>query len=302
MSYKEINNKLTSADLLKNVKRIEIKTKKVVNDYLAGEYHSIFKGRGIEFDEVREYAIGDDVRQMDWKVSARYGKPFVKHFKEERELTVTILADFSASTHFGSIKEKRHLIAEIAALLSFSAIKNNDKVSLIIFTDIVEKFIPARKGRNHTLKIIRELIDYSPKNKNTNIEHTLEYFNKIAKRKNVVFLITDICSDISKSQNKEFIITNKKHDFIVVLTEDNFEYNLKKESASVFFEDTETDDSSLVDLSKNSTLKSFLNEQRKLKEKNIDTLKKNFIDYIVLNTNEDYVAEIVKFFKTRNKR
>ena len=185
------NNNITSQELLKSVRQIEIKTSKIVNSYFAGQYHSAFRGHGIEFDEVRKYIVGDDVRAMDWKVSARYNEPFIKRFKEERELSVIIMADFSASTDFGFTKTKHNLIVELSALLSFSALKNNDKVGLLIFTDTVEKFIPLKKGRNHVLRIIRELIEFEPKSIENNVANALEYFNRIKKRDSINFLIKD---------------------------------------------------------------------------------------------------------------
>ena len=179
------NKNITTKELLKSVRQIEIKTSRIVNSYFSGQYHSAFKGHGIEFDEVRKYSIGDDVRAMDWKVSARYNEPFIKRFREERELNVIILADFSASTNFGFTKTKHNLIVEVSALLTFSALKNNDKVGLLIFTDTVEKFIPLGKGRNHVLRIIRELIEFEPKNIKTNIKEILK---SLSKAKNITII------------------------------------------------------------------------------------------------------------------
>lgn len=292
------SNLLTSGDMLKAVRRIEIKTSHIVNDYFAGAYQSIFKGRGIEFDEVRRYVIGDDVRTMDWKVSARYNEPFIKRFREERELSVMILADFSASTNFGFTKTKRNLIAELSALFAFSAIKNNDKVGLMIFTDKVEKFLPLRKGRNHILRIIRELIEYTPKSLKTDISKTLEYFNKIQKRKSVVFLLTDFCNIM---QAKELDITRKRHDLIVGLVNDNLEYELPNTKGTIVLSDSENEELLYLDLSNKNIRESYNKEQKKINKERISFLKKHSIDNMIFDTSKDYLPEIVKFFKSRKR-
>ena len=181
------------AYIIKKVRHLEITTKHLVDDLFGGEYHSAFKGRGMEFAEVREYQFGDDVRNIDWNVTARTGKPFIKKFDEERELTVFLLVDASASGNFATRGQAKHeRIAEIGALLSFTAIKNNDKIGLLIFTDQVEKFIPQRKGKTHVLRLIRELLYFQPEHRKTNIQNALDYFHRIAKRKTVAFLISDL--------------------------------------------------------------------------------------------------------------
>ena len=260
------NKNITTKELLKSVRQIEIKTSRIVNSYFSGQYHSAFKGHGIEFDEVRKYSIGDDVRAMDWKVSARYSEPFIKRFREERELNVIILADFSASTNFGFTKTKHNLIVEVSALLTFSALKNNDKVGLLIFTDTVEKFIPLGKGRNHVLRIIRELIEFEPKNIKTNIANTLEYFNRIQLRESITFLITDICSELP---------------------------NL---GGTLVMSDSENGDYVYFDMSNKSIRNKYLSEQNKIMEDKLNFLKKNSIEKILLDTSSDYVNEIMKFF------
>lgn len=292
------NKNITTKELLKSVRQIEIKTSRIVNSYFSGQYHSAFKGHGIEFDEVRKYSIGDDVRAMDWKVSARYNEPFIKRFREERELNVIILADFSASTNFGFTKTKHNLIVEVSALLTFSALKNNDKVGLLIFTDTVEKFIPLGKGRNHVLRIIRELIEFEPKNIKTNIANTLEYFNRIQLRESITFLITDICSELPK---KEIEITKKRHDFIVCLVNDMLEYELPNLSGTLVMSDSENGDFVYFDMSNKSIRNKYLSEQNKIMEDKLNFLKKNSIEKILLDTSSDYVNEIMKFFIKRRR-
>lgn len=292
------DNSISSQELLKSVRQIEIKTSKIVNSYFAGQYHSAFRGHGIEFDEVRKYIVGDDVRAMDWKVSARYNEPFIKRFREERELSVIILADFSASTDFGFTKTKHNLIVELSALLSFSALKNNDKVGLLIFTDTVEKFIPLKKGRNHVLRIIRELIEFEPKSIETNVANALEYFNRIQKRDSITFLITDSCSDLPK---KEIDITRKRHDLIVCLVNDNLEYNLPNLGGTLVLSDLEKEDYVYFDMSNKSVRDQYFNEQNKLMEDKLDFLKRNSIDKIILDTSSDYVTDVMKFFVKRRR-
>ncbi|MEI0602713.1 DUF58 domain-containing protein [Brachyspira alvinipulli] len=292
------DNSISSQELLKSVRQIEIKTSKIVNSYFAGQYHSAFRGHGIEFDEVRKYIVGDDVRAMDWKVSARYNEPFIKRFREERELSVIILADFSASTDFGFTKTKHNLIVELSALLSFSALKNNDKVGLLIFTDTVEKFIPLKKGRNHVLRIIRELIEFEPKSIETNVANALEYFNRIQKRDSITFLITDSCSDLPK---KEIDITRKRHDLIVCLVNDNLEYNLPNLGGTLVLSDLEKEDYVYFDMSNKSVREQYFNEQNKLMEDKLDFLKRNSIDKIILDTSSDYVTDVMKFFVKRRR-
>ncbi|MEI0491444.1 DUF58 domain-containing protein [Brachyspira intermedia] len=292
------DSSITTQDLLRSVRQIEIKTSKIVNSYFAGQYHSAFKGQGIEFDEVRKYTIGDDVRAMDWKVSARYNEPFIKRFREERELSVVILADFSASTDFGFTKTKHNLIVELSALLSFSALKNNDKVGLLIFTDTVEKFIPLNKGKNHVLRIIRELIEFNPKSTQTNVASALEYFNRIQKRDSITFLITDSCSELPK---KEIDITRKRHDFIVCLVNDSLEYHLPSLGGTLVLSDLENDDYVYFDMSNKKIREEYFNEQNRIMEERLNFLKRNSIERIVLDTSSDYVNDVMKFFVKRRR-
>lgn len=294
--FKDSN--ITTQDLLRSVRQIEIKTSRIVNSYFAGQYHSAFKGQGIEFDEVRKYTVGDDVRAMDWKVSARYNEPFIKRFREERELSVVILADFSASTDFGFTKTKHNLIVELSALLSFSALKNNDKVGLLIFTDTVEKFIPLNKGKNHVLRIIRELIEFDPKSTQTNVANALEYFNRIQKRDSITFLITDACSELPK---KEIDITRKRHDFIVCLVNDKLEYYLPSLGGTLVLSDLENNDYVYFDMSNKKIREEYFNEQNRIMEERLDFLKRNSIERIILDTSSDYVNDVMKFFVKRRR-
>ncbi len=288
----------SSRELLKKVREIEIRTSRLVNSYLTGGYHSSFKGHGIEFDEVRKYTIGDDVRTMDWKVSARYNEPFIKRFREERELNVIILADFSASTMFGFERTKHNLIIEISALLAFSAFKNSDKVGLLIFTDEVEKFIPLGKGKNHILEIIRELIEFSPKSVETNIENVLKHFNTIQKKDSIVFLITDTCSHLPQ---REINIVRKKHDFVVCLINDVLEYELPNFSGTLVLSDSESGENIYFDMSNKKLRDRYSKEQKNILEEKINFLKKNSIDNIVLDTSDDYINEFIKFFHRRRR-
>ena len=288
---------LTHSELIKYIRKIEIKTSQIVNNYFSGNYHSAFKGRGVEFDEVKAYVAGDDTRSMDWKVTARYRSPFIKKFKEERELNVILILDFSASNNFGSSKIKKNLIIELAAVFAFSAIKNNDKVGMIIFTDKPEVFIAPKKGRNHILKIIHEIIKYKPKNKGTNIKSALEYLNKLIKRRSIVFLITDFCSDIPV---KEINISRKRHDLITCFVHDKLEYNLPDINATIVLKDLENDETTFINTNDKSILQAFSNEQEKYKNDKLKLIKKHSIKHMVFDTDKDYIPNIIKFFKSRN--
>ena len=217
---------MLTKELLKQVRQIEIKTRGVVNEVFSGEYHSVFKGRGMEFSEVREYQIGDDIRTIDWNVSARFGHPYVKIFEEERELTLMLLVDLSGSLVFGSVeKTKQQIAAELTAILAFSAMKNNDKVGLILFTDQIEKFVPPRKGKSHVLRIIREVLSFEPRGNKTSIKAALEYFNHSVKKKSIAFLISDFIDD---GYDRILRIVGKKHDLVNILLEDPRETEIPK--------------------------------------------------------------------------
>jgi len=285
--------------ILQKVKRIEIKTRGLVNDLFGGEYHSIFKGRGMTFSEVREYNPGDDIRLIDWNVTARTGSPFVKVFEEERELTVFLLVDISASGEFGSGSQlKRDYGVEVASVLGFSAIKNNDKVGLILFTDRVEKYIIPKKGKTHVLRVIRELLYTKPEGSKTSIREALDYLLKVAKRKCVVFLISDFLDDNYLTSLK---VVNKKHDLIAIQLLDPAELELPN-MGLIKVEDPETGEMFWVDTSSQKAMTQLKNEIS-TKQSNFRKETKKFgIDLISISTNEDFVDPLMSFFKSREKR
>ena len=285
--------------ILQKVRRIEIKTRGLVNDLFGGEYHSIFKGRGMTFSEVREYNPGDDIRLIDWNVTARTGSPFVKVFEEERELTVFLVVDISASGEFGSGSQlKRDYGAEVASVLGFSAIKNNDKVGLILFSDKVEKYILPKKGKSHVLRVIRELLYTIPKGSKTSIKVALDYLLKVAKRKCVVFLISDFLDD---SYLRSLKITNKKHDLITIQLLDPVELELP-DMGLLKVEDPETGETFWIDTSSQKSMKQ-LRKEIAIKQSNFKKeIKKSGIDLISISTDEDFVDPLMSFFKSRENR
>ena len=285
--------------ILQKVRRIEIKTRGLVNDLFGGEYHSIFKGRGMTFSEVREYNPGDDIRLIDWNVTARTGSPFVKVFEEERELTVFLVVDISASGEFGSGSQlKRDYGAEVASVLGFSAIKNNDKVGLILFSDRVEKYIIPKKGKSHVLRVIRELLYTVPKGSKTSIKVALDYLLKVAKRKCVVFLISDFLDD---SYLRSLKIANKKHDLITIQLLDPAELELP-DMGLLKVEDPETGETFWIDTSSQKSMKQLRKgigiEQSNFRKE----IKKSGIDLISISTDEDFVDPLMSFFKSRENR
>lgn len=290
---------METKELLKQVKQIEIKTRGVVNEVFSGEYHSVFKGRGMEFSEVREYQVGDDIRTIDWNVSARFGHPFIKIFEEERELTVMLLVDLSGSLVFGSVdKTKQQIAAELTAILAFSAMKNNDKVGLILFTDQIEKFVPPRKGKSHVLRIIREIISFEPQGNKTDIKGALEYFNLSVKKKSIAFLLSDFIDD---GYEKILKVVSKKHDLVNIHLEDPREKELLK-GGLIKFRDAETQEIRYLDTNNKNVQNHF---QSKLRERELlqDKLfKKSRVDIIKINTSQSYVRPLIDFFKLREKR
>jgi len=286
-------------EILKKVRQIEIRTGRLVNDVFAGKYESVFKGRGMEFHEVREYVPGDDIRSIDWNVTARTGHPHVKKFVEERELAILLMADMSGSGYFGSAeKMKRDVMAEIGALLAFSAIKNNDKVGLLLFTDKVEKFIAPKKGRPHVLRVIRELLYYKAKGKKTSINTALEYLGKVLKKKTVVFLISDF---IDSGYEKLLRILNKRHDIIGISISDPRETHLPS-IGLLEFEDAETGERLYLDSSDD-----FLrNELKKRRDSFVESRNKAFksmsMDSVDISTDRSYIKPLILFFRTRAKR
>ena len=287
------------AEILKKVRLIEIKTRHIVNNIFGGEYHSAFKGMGMEFAEVREYYPGDDIRAIDWNVTARTGKPFIKKYDEERELTVMLIVDVSASGFFGTGDSlKSDIMIELASILSFSAIKNNDKVGLLLFSDKIEEFIPPKKGKSHVLRVIREMIYHKAKDRKTDISIALEHIQKVLKRKSIIFLLSDFWDD---SYQQPMKLINKKHDLINIQILDKAEIAIPK-LGMVKFHDAETQKSAWIDTNnkqvQNISTKYIQNKNKVIKE----FCKKNNIDFISIDTAEGYLNPLEQFFSTRMHR
>ncbi len=295
---------MKSTELLKKVRQLEIATRGLVNQIFSGEYHSVFKGRGMEFSEVREYQFGDDIRNIDWNVTARLGHPFIKVFEEERELTVILLVDMSGSQEFGTrAKSKMEIAAELSAILAFSALKNNDKVGCILFTDKIEKFIPPRKKKTHVLRIIREILDFTPENKKTNIKQALDFFNTVIKRKSIVFLISDFLDDGFERVLKA---VSKKHDLVSIVLYDEKEHTFPR-AGLIRLRDPETGAERIIDTSDSAVQSIF----RLSAPRQTAALKKIFstgkVDSVWLNTPDSgdefgYLKPLVRFFKQRADR
>ena len=286
-------------EILKKVKRIEIQTRGLVNNFFGGEYHSVFKGRGMTFSEVREYQPGDDIRLIDWNVTARSGNPFIKVFEEERELTVFLIVDLSASGAFGSESQlKKNIGAEIASVLGFSAIKNNDKVGLILFSNEVVKYVPPKKGKSHVLRVIRELLYTKPNGNGSSIKDALEFLMKVSKRRCVVFLLSDFLND--KFWNS-IRIANRKHDLIGIKIYDPYEINLP-DIGMIKVEDPETGSMFWIDTSFEPDLKQMNNNNIKSLVDLEKQSAKIGLDIISISTTEDYVDPLMKFFKRRGKK
>ncbi len=285
-------------ELLKRVRKIEIKTRGLSRNIFAGEYHSAFKGRGMAFSEVREYQYGDDIRNIDWNVTARYNKPFIKVFEEERELTVMLLIDVSGSREFGSVdKTKKNVITEIAAILAFSAIQNNDKIGVIFFSEKIEKFIPPKKGRSHILRIIRELIDFEPQERGTDITGAIRYMTNAIKKRCTAFLISDFIQKEKELENA-LSIANNKHDLVALRIYDQRETELPP-IGMVKLKDAETGQYIWVDSSSQATRQAYTKWWANLSGKLDNQFKKSGVDYVNINTNEDYVRSLISLFKKR---
>jgi uncharacterized protein (DUF58 family) len=289
----------TPAAILKKIRALEIKTRGLVETAFAGDYHSVFKGRGMNFEDVREYQAGDEIRTIDWNVTARLGTPFVKKFTEERELTVMLIVDVSASGNFGSTSQsKRELAAEVACLIAFSAIRNNDKVGLLLFTDRVELFIPPKKGRSHTLRLIREILFFQPEGRGTNPVLALDSLNKIVTRRAVVFFISDFqAPDFSKT----LAVSGRRHDFIAVHVQDEREKVLPN-IGIITLEDAETGEQIEIDTANRTTRTRFVDLATEKEVELARTLRRNNVDAIVLRTGEDYLPPLRSFFKKRVRR
>jgi uncharacterized protein (DUF58 family) len=286
-------------EILKKVRQIEISTRGLVNDVFSGEYHSVFKGRGMDFSEVREYQIGDDVRTIDWNVTARMGQPYAKQYVEERELTVMLMVDASSSGEFGTFERMKGEIAvEICALLAFSAIKNNDKVGLVIFTDKIEKFIPPRKGKSHVLRVLRELLYFKPEDRKTNIALALEYLNRVIRRRSVAFLVSDF---LSADFDRAMRLANKRHDMVALHIVDPRELELPK-VGYLELEDLESGEQMIVNTRDDRVRRIFhekasgamMHQEKLFKQMNVDS--------IIIRTDRSYVEPLVTFFRMRAKR
>lgn len=290
---------MDASEIVKKVRKIEIKTRGLSNQIFSGEYHSVFKGRGMSFSEVREYQYGDDIRNIDWNVTARMDHPYIKIFEEERELTVMLLIDVSGSNDFGSGSQlKAEMITEIAAVLAFSAIQNNDKVGVIFFSDIIEKFIPPKKGSTHILRIIRELVDFRRTSNKTNISEAVKYFTNVIKKKCTMFLISDFIDDNFEDALK---IANRKHDLIAIQAQDHVERQLPN-AGLVRMRDAETGKRMWIDTTNVNVRQHYANHFLLSDKKLHEMFKRCGIDYAVVNTNQDYVRPLMNLFKKREKR
>jgi uncharacterized protein (DUF58 family) len=294
-------------EILKKVRQIEIRTRRLVDSSMGGEYHSVFKGRGMDFDEVREYVPGDEVRTIDWNVTARSGRPFVKKFTEERELTLLLLVDVSASGNFGSTSQsKREMAAELASVLAFSAIRNSDKVGLILFTDQIEQYIPPKKGRRHVLRVVREILYFQPQHRGTNMVQALDFANRVTRRRAVTFLISDFQSSGDQaaalaSLQRAIRLTQTRHDLVAMHIQDRREHELP-DVGLLAIEDAETGE--MLELStSNPKVRARFAE---LSRRNVEALRRvlnaEAVDSLELETGESYVPPLMQFFKTRERR
>ncbi|HFC12320.1 MAG TPA: DUF58 domain-containing protein [Anaerolineae bacterium] len=292
---------MLSNELIKKIKRIEIRTRRLVADSFGGEYQSVFKGRGMEFDEVRPYQAGDEIRMIDWNVTARTGEPYIKRFTEERELTVLLVVDASGSGEFGSVGQfKRELSAELTAVLAFSATTNNDKVGLLIFTDQVELYIPPRKGRRHVLRIIRDLLTFEPKGHRTDLKLALDTANRVLKRRGIIFLISDFLDELPNYE-RSLAITNRRNDLVAVDLNDPMERSIN-DVGIIAMQDSETREIIWVDTSSRRWKERFAQRTREfetLREKAFNRAK---VDRIEVTTQGDYVTALTKFFQRRTAR
>ena len=286
-------------EVLRKIRRIEITTSRLVTDFLSGQYESVFKGRGIEFDEVREYQPGDEIRTIDWNVTARMGHPFVKKFVEERQLTVMILLDASSSSSFGTTKRfKKELAAEVSAVLAFAAIQNNDRVGLIIFTDRIEKFVPPRKGLHHVLRVVREALYFTPKGKGTDIGGALRYLDSVISGRAVTFVISDF---FAKDFKKPLSIANKKHDVVAITITDPREVKLPN-AGIVELVDAETGKSYVIDTSSEKVRDRYAKNAAGIYEQRAKLFGSVGVDHIDIGTGRSYIEEFIKFFRMRKRR
>jgi uncharacterized protein (DUF58 family) len=294
-------------EILKKIRQIELRTNRIVTETLAGQYHSVFKGQGMNFDEVREYQPGDDVRSIDWNVTARMNHPFIKKFVEERELTLMLVVDVSGSGLFGSgDQSKRELAAEIASVLAFSAIRNNDKVGLILFTDEVEKFIPPRKGRGHVLRVIREVLFFEPKRRGTNLVNALEFMARVTAHRAIAAVISDFLSpdtggELTRGVQTSLRMLNRKHDVVAVQITDRHELELPRLGRLVL-EDAETGEIIELNTARADSRSVFAARQEKMRSETARQFRNAGVDTIQLRTDEPYNTTLGRFFENREKR
>jgi uncharacterized protein (DUF58 family) len=304
---------VNTSDIIKKVRRLEIRTRRLVTDSVTGAYYSSFKGRGMDFEEVREYAIGDDVRTIDWNVSAKMDRPFVKVFREERELTIMLLIDLSASGIFGSVEQsKRERAAEIASVIAFSASQNNDKVGLLLYTDEVEHYIPPKKGRRHILRVIRDILFFKPKGKGTNHKTVLDYLNRVQRRKSVVFLISDFLDNEEPVNTLQpatrsdqlfatLALTHQRHDLVSIALSDPREYELP-EVGLITLEDAETGEMVEIDTSNRRTRERYAQLARERRERFQIGMRKKGLDWIEAHTDQPYLPALRQLFARRASR
>lgn len=289
---------METSELLKRVRKIEIKTRGLSRNIFAGQYHSAFKGRGMAFSEVREYQFGDDIRDIDWNVTARYNRPYIKVFEEERELTVMLLIDISGSRDFGTVNVmKKEMITEIAATIAFSAIQNNDKIGVIFFSDRIEKFIPPQKGKKHILYIIRELIEFTPSEKSTDISQGIKYLTNAIKKRCTAFLISDFID--TNNYQDALVIANKKHDMVAIQVYDKRETELPSVGL-MKVKDAETGNERWIDTSSERVREAYKNWWYDRQNVMNDAFKKSRVDSVSVETDEDYVKALMTLFAKRN--
>ncbi len=290
---------MTPREVLKRVRRLEIRTRKVVNESLAGSYHSVFRGRGVEFAEVREYDPGDDVRTIDWNVSARMGHPYVKKFTEERELTVILAVDASGSQRFGTARGTKHeMAAEVSALLAFSAIRNNDRVGLLLFTDRVERFVPPRRGREHALRVLRELLAFEPVGKGTSIRLALDVLRRVVTKRAVVFVVSDFQDS---GYERSLRVLGRKHDLVAIKVADPRE-SVLPDVGIVAAEDPETGARVLLDAGSTAVRRAYAASAASSRQAALDALRRTGVDLLEITTSEPYDLPLVRFFRERAHR
>jgi len=302
-----VSGEATPREILAKVRHLEIRTNRLAQETFAGQYHSVFKGRGIDFDEVREYVPGDEVRSIDWNVTARTGRPFVKKFREERELTILLVVDLSASGHFGSqLQTKRELAAEVAAVLAFSAIRNNDKVGLVLFTDSVEQYVPPRKGRSHVLRVVREILYFAPAGRRTDVLGALEFVSRVLHRRAVAFLVSDFLVPLEPPSARETLrrrleIAGRRHDLVAMAVSDPRERDLP-DVGRLTLEDSESGELLEVDTGDPAVRRAFADATRERRAALLQCLRGARVDVLELDTALPYLPALLRFFRQRAAR